>query len=568
MVACLGAAAASGHVGAQTGDAEHRVIEATADLDGRPSILTTVRHAKGAGAADGPTGCAEVSFQYSSLNPFDSGGEVGLQLGMVEQEIAAISITLDPSEFPVIFRSAETIFARTGPVAVETTTEWSLLVWEGTPDDFPLETFSSDGTLIPHAVIPPDASPVGVIVGVVIDPGDPDQVVIDNDGSNTFSVGFRIDTHHQPATSSCNAGFTPAECCPPPQFQNAFLNTDTIQPIGATFPAQNWLRCRSNCGILACPGGWHTLQSLGSQGPGGDWNIRTTYKPFQCPDAQGACCITAGMSCSDETEADCTSMGGDWEGENASPDDCSAVGGTFQGDGVTCAVANCPPPLGACCVEGGCVFPQSVADCAQINGIYQGDGTDCITITCIGACCFQPSGCVNLGEDQCTTAEGFWQGDGTDCGVIVCFPNGACCFEDGTCGDGVDESVCLAASGTFQGDGVLCSAVNCPQPLGACCLSNGSCLDLVETDCNQIPNSAWVGALTDCTDADQNGTADACEVPDCPEDLNTNGAVDFADILIIIANWGCTTCPTEDLNGNGTVDFADILLVIANWGPC
>ena len=27
------------------------------------------------------------------------------------------------------------------------------------------------------------------------------------------------------------------------------------------------------------------------------------------------------------------------------------------------------------------------------------------------------------------------------------------------------------------------------------------------------------------------------------------------------------TCP-EDLNGNGAVDFADILVVIAFWGPC
>ncbi|MCP3903965.1 MAG: hypothetical protein GY715_10060 [Planctomycetes bacterium] len=35
-----------------------------------------------------------------------------------------------------------------------------------------------------------------------------------------------------------------------------------------------------------------------------------------------------------------------------------------------------------------------------------------------------------------------------------------------------------------------------------------------------------------------------------------------------IGAWGpCGGCP-EDLNGNGAVDFADILVVIAAWGPC
>jgi hypothetical protein len=57
--------------------------------------------------------------------------------------------------------------------------------------------------------------------------------------------------------------------------------------------------------------------------------------------------------------------------------------------------------------------------------------------------------------------------------------------------------------------------------------------------------------------------------PPCPEDLNGNGNVDFADILAIIAAWGpCVgECP-EDLNGNGQVDFADILAVIGAWGSC
>ncbi|MCP3903407.1 MAG: hypothetical protein GY715_07200 [Planctomycetes bacterium] len=54
----------------------------------------------------------------------------------------------------------------------------------------------------------------------------------------------------------------------------------------------------------------------------------------------------------------------------------------------------------------------------------------------------------------------------------------------------------------------------------------------------------------------------------CPEDLNGNGTVDFADILVVIGVWGpCPGCQ-HDLNDNGFADFADILAIIGKWGPC
>ncbi len=56
-------------------------------------------------------------------------------------------------------------------------------------------------------------------------------------------------------------------------------------------------------------------------------------------------------------------------------------------------------------------------------------------------------------------------------------------------------------------------------------------------------------------------------VPPCPADLDGSGAVDFADILAILAAWGNAGGP-EDLDDSGTVDFGDILVVLAAWGPC
>ncbi|MHC5113175.1 MAG: hypothetical protein ACYTGP_01945 [Planctomycetota bacterium] len=54
----------------------------------------------------------------------------------------------------------------------------------------------------------------------------------------------------------------------------------------------------------------------------------------------------------------------------------------------------------------------------------------------------------------------------------------------------------------------------------------------------------------------------------CAEDLNDNGVVDFADVLVLIGAWGpCPGCE-EDLDGNGSVGFSDVLQVIGAWGPC
>ena len=53
----------------------------------------------------------------------------------------------------------------------------------------------------------------------------------------------------------------------------------------------------------------------------------------------------------------------------------------------------------------------------------------------------------------------------------------------------------------------------------------------------------------------------------CPADLDGSGAVDFGDILAILAAWGNAGGP-EDLDDSGTVDFGDLLVVLAEWGLC
>jgi len=51
-----------------------------------------------------------------------------------------------------------------------------------------------------------------------------------------------------------------------------------------------------------------------------------------------------------------------------------------------------------------------------------------------------------------------------------------------------------------------------------------------------------------------------------PEDLNGDGVVDLADLLILLAAWG--TCDGEcpaDLDGDGSVGLSDLLQLLAAW---
>ena len=51
--------------------------------------------------------------------------------------------------------------------------------------------------------------------------------------------------------------------------------------------------------------------------------------------------------------------------------------------------------------------------------------------------------------------------------------------------------------------------------------------------------------------------------------LNADGTVDFADMLLVLSNWGdCAAPPTAclaDIDGNGTVGFEDLLEVLSSW---
>lgn len=398
---------------------------------------------RGGGDEGGGTRGCDMTSSHTDAD--FGGGSFVIQQGFAEHETAAASYVLSVTDFPIKIVTTEVIVAQSAAI-VPTTTKWTMLFWSGRPDTGTLvASFSSDDELLPHIHMPPGTNGVNLMFG--IDPGDPEQIIIDApaDGSNTFTIGFRIDDHNAQTGSGCSAGDIPAN-------RNAFPTTDVS---GLAQSANNWLN-GINCGAFGCPanGGWARFSALpGFCRPSGDWVMRANWTSVNCQPGVGACCLPSGQ-CVQTTAGDCQSQAG-----------------TYKGDGVACAGDTCPAPT--------------------------------------GACCFSNNFCLTLKETDCINAGGSWVGSGTACNNNQC-PTGACCLPMGSCVIATQAS-CQQQGGTFKGVGTTCASQNCPQPAGACCLSNGFCLQLTEVDCIGIPGATFKGALTTCADGNGNGEADICE---------------------------------------------------------
>ncbi|MFQ5428698.1 MAG: S8 family serine peptidase [Phycisphaerae bacterium] len=292
---------------------------------------------------------------------------------------------------------------------------------------------------------------------------------------------------------------------------------------------------------------------------------------FQCGVIAGACCGTDG-SCTIRSQADCTAIGGTYQGDGSdcTPglcpqltgaccfsdgsclvqtwSDCTAAGGLYQGHGTTCTPNPCPQPTGACCDIHGVCTQQTAGNCAAAGGVYQGDNIPCFPNPCpvaTGACCDSQGSCGVAPASECVAQGGTFMGDGTTCVPNPCpQPIGACCLLDGSC---IDETQagCGSIGGEYIGDGVPCSGANCEQPQAACCFPDGTCEDLLQVDC-AASGGTWQGAAVLCGMNPCPPPPGACCLPD-------GTCQDVADMLACDALGGAfqgsgtdcvgTTCP-------------------------
>lgn len=365
----------------------------------------------------------------SHTNANFEGGSYVLQAGFSEGEVAAISFTLPAGQFPVRIDTVECIFAQQSTIE-PTETHWSLLIWDGPPSAGNLvASFSSDNVVLPHLALPVGTHGANLLVA--IDPSDP--IFVNNEsGTNTFSVGYRIDSHNAPPGNPCFFA-------PDPK-RNAFPTTDTS---GLAAPTGNWLNA------LPCPlcSGWNTFQDLSPLcRPSGDWVMRVTYTctPSSEP---GACCLN---------ETQCLN--------DVSDTTCAELSGGFMGVGTTCATITCPEPSGGCCVNGVCLSDVEPSLCSAISGAYLGNFSSCEDNPCaLGACCMPDGTCQQAFDSDCTSQDGVFQGIASDCGQVQCpQPAGACCIND-FCIDAQPQEVCNAV-GSWMGPFTACTPDPCASP--------------------------------------------------------------------------------------------------------
>ena len=82
------------------------------------------------------------------------------------------------------------------------------------------------------------------------------------------------------------------------------------------------------------------------------------------------------------------------------------------------------------------------------------------------------------------------------------------------------------------------------------------------TDIILPPYSINVATRTCLNDENSDGLCDLV----CNEDLNSDGFVGVQDVLLLLAEFGCTTWCEFDVNQSGHVSIDDLLQLLSEYG--
>lgn len=200
-----------------------------------------------------------------------------------------------------------------------------------------------------------------------------------------------------------------------------------------------------------------------------------------------------------------------------------------------------------------------------VNGYTTGGGADYdVTLTLNGLCtsdsidipgCTDPSACnynplANVDDGSCDFASCSGCTDPTACNYNpdVTEDDGSCEFT--SCAGCTDPMACNYDAGATIDDGTCLMADAC----GVCGGDNTTCSGCTDPEADNYDPAAIVDDGS-CTYA-----------PACPEDLNNDGQITVADILELLADFGCTENCDADLNGDGATNVNDILQILAAFG--
>ena len=206
-------------------------------------------------------------------------------------------------------------------------------------------------------------------------------------------------------------------------------------------------------------------------------------------------------------------------------------------------------------------------------------GNGCYTFTITdeygdGICCGYGIGSysVILGGEVVASGGSFTDTESTEfcyetiVDVPGCTEMGACNYDanatsnNGSCEYGVTAYV--DSDGDGIGGDIAVADICLPLPAGMVTQSG---------DCDDANNAIYPGAAGTAEGVDNNcnGTIDAGEeapVEECYGDLNSDGQITVADLLLVLSEFGCTESCMTDVNGDGTVTVQDILELLTIFG--
>ena len=133
-----------------------------------------------------------------------------------------------------------------------------------------------------------------------------------------------------------------------------------------------------------------------------------------------------------------------------------------------------------------------------------------------------------------------------------------------------DAAACNYDASANVDDGSCTFPVQYFNCAGECNLDNdgdGVCDQLEVEGCQDDTACNYDSAATDpgaCFYADPGFNCDGTSL--CVEDLNDNNAVEVGDVLLVLADFGCTESCSADLTGDGFVTVDDVLVLLSAFG--
>jgi hypothetical protein len=206
----------------------------------------------------------------------------------------------------------------------------------------------------------------------------------------------------------------------------------------------------------------------------------------------------------------------------------------------------------AVCDNGSCLIPDGCTNPSACNFDP--------TAVCDNGSCLIPDGCMN--PIACNYNASAQCDDGSCQLPDGCIDALACNYDPAaSCDDGNCTYPSITYYADSDGDGF-----GDPETSLLACLAPANYVE-DNTDCDDTNEFVYPGAQGTASgmDNDCNGTVEDDELSPCLGDFNNDGYINVADLLTMLAEFGCSGCMT-DMDGDGVTDTADMLSFLSIFG--